>query len=344
MGKSKYAALTQFLLEYPNDNCILTFDQIENIIGDRLPNTTFKYPYVWWSNGNQNNALYWLGAGFVVAEYNMSERFAVFTRNQRKVDEYIATCNKSSSKCGSSVLTPQQIQQEYRVSCADLIASAEKYFDEIRKDEHARFLSWEHCYSFFQKNRHCPTNEQLDMLCLHLAWYLASWGMLRGGAFLLQKDYLVHMPVVKLLTSEEYSDLYELSATDLTNREVIRKICKSADEIAELYNENANDRTASDTLVTKVILGTMGCTPAYDINFKRGLSECGAAQQRFGERSLTQLAKYYCDNLDELEKFRMKISWDRVAYTPMKILDMCFWQFGYDADKISQKTSEAASM
>ena len=98
------------------------------------------------------------------------------------------------------------------------------------------------------------------------------------------------------------------------------------------------------TFVTKVILGTMGCTPAYDINFKRGLPACGVAQQRFGERSLTQLEKYYCNNLDELEKFRMKISRDRVAYTPMKILDMCFWQFGYDADKTPLETLRVASI
>ena len=335
MRESKYAGLTQFLSEYPEDKCTLSFDEIENIIGGKLPNSVFTHSPEWWSNGNQNYALHWLRAGFIVTQYNMSQHFAVFTKNKSLADDYISRCVKDPCKCKLHLQAVRQISNTPTVSCSDLLAASENYFDEIRKDEHARYLSWEHCYSFFQKNRHSPSAEQVDLLCLHLAWYLASWGMLRGGAFLLWKDYFVHTPVVKLLTSEEYSDLYELSPLALTNYTVIRKICKLAGEITELYKaetskDETGERTASDTLVTKIILGTMGCTPAYDRYFKQGLSKSGVAQQRFGEASLTQLAEYYYDNLDELEKYRTKTSLGRVEYPPMKLIDMCFWQLGYD--------------
>lgn len=40
-------------------------------------------------------------------------------------------------------------------------------------------------------------NPDYDYLSLQLAYYLASWGMLRGSSFLLWKDYKIHIPMVK---------------------------------------------------------------------------------------------------------------------------------------------------
>lgn len=68
-----------------------------------------------------------------------------------------------------------------------------KYHELSKLDKHHRFKSWEHCYGFFSTNhRLLNDNSIFDHGCLQLAFYLASWGMLRGGAFLLQKDYRVH--------------------------------------------------------------------------------------------------------------------------------------------------------
>ena len=43
MRESKYAGLTQLLSEYPEDKCTLSFDEIENIIGGKLPNSVFTH-------------------------------------------------------------------------------------------------------------------------------------------------------------------------------------------------------------------------------------------------------------------------------------------------------------
>jgi len=50
----------------------------------------------------------------------------------------------------------------------------------------------------------------MDHLCLHLAFYLASWGMYRGSSKLLQKDYKVHATSVKELMKKEYINLCAL--------------------------------------------------------------------------------------------------------------------------------------
>ena len=57
-----------------------------------------------------------------------------------------------------------------------------------------RYLSWEHCYEAFGN-----PNNSIDYLALHLAFYLASWGMYRGSTELLQKDYKIHIPVVEYI-------------------------------------------------------------------------------------------------------------------------------------------------
>ena len=73
------------------------------------------------------------------------------------------------------------------------------YYAETERDGHARYLSWQHCYQAFCRYRDPDNQEAVDYLALHLAFYLASWGMYRGSSFLLQKDYKVHIPVVEMI-------------------------------------------------------------------------------------------------------------------------------------------------
>lgn len=77
-----------------------------------------------------------------------------------------------------------------------LIKSSTEFYNDLKADENGRYRSWEHCYSHFIKARESKEVDY-DYLSLQLAFYLASWGMYRGSSFLLQKDYKVHIPVVK---------------------------------------------------------------------------------------------------------------------------------------------------
>ena len=77
-----------------------------------------------------------------------------------------------------------------------IIKSSTEFYNDLKVDENGRYRSWEHCYSHFIKARGSKEVDY-DYLSLQLAFYLASWGMYHGSAFLLQKDYKVHIPVVK---------------------------------------------------------------------------------------------------------------------------------------------------
>lgn len=151
--------------------------------------------------------------------------------------------------------------------------------------------------------------------------------------------YRIHLPVVKVLVSKEYHDLYDCPIEKLSDPAVCDKIIELSEKIVELYKGLTVDlgdgegKSASDTLITKILLGTVGCTPAYDRYFKSGLALSNVAQQRYGKKSMMQLVRYYNNNYAEFESFREEISSGRVTYTPMKILDMCFWQIGFDHDR-----------
>ncbi|NLW36313.1 MAG: hypothetical protein GXY80_12690 [Syntrophorhabdus aromaticivorans] len=211
------------------------------------------------------------------------------------------------------------------------------YISLTEADENARYKSWDHCHTFFLEHKDYP--EAKDLLSLHLAFYLASWGMLRGNAFLLQKDYRVHLPVVDILLDSHYSQLWNCSAELLRQAETLSLILECAQRIRSAYRnktkfvngKESSGAVASDTLVTKILLGTFGCTPAYDRYFCSGIVAVGLRPSSFGKGSLAALANLYMTHPD-FAKAEETLRSKGFDYSPAKILDMCFWQIGYDLE------------
>ena len=156
-----------------------------------------------------------------------------------------------------------------------------KYY-KCAKDPDSRFRSWDYCYDFFRKNYnklHLPEVE--DDAARQLGLYLASWGMYRGSGFLLQYAYTVHKPVIRALaSSEEFLDLlqHDVGAknSDIELTQTIMDLVKLVRKAYCPFGRRF-DKKPTDTLVTKVLLGTVGCLPARDTYFRmvsrtRGLS------------------------------------------------------------------------
>jgi hypothetical protein len=187
---------------------------------------------------------------------------------------------------------------------------------------HTRYRSWEHCYEAFHKYWRNPA--MTDYLCLHLAFYLASWGMYRGSAFLLDYDYLVHRPVVRKLTNIKYAGLF-LNPYDNTS---IGSTIEAAKDIIGAYGENP----PTDKLITKILLGVFGTSPAYDICVKTscekysdftGYAKIDPSKNMFDY--LNGMWAYYEKNISHFASLPTAIY---TTYTPMKLLDMCLWQLG----------------
>ena len=160
-----------------------------------------------------------------------------------------------------------------------IIKSSTEFYNDLKVDENGRYRSWEHCYSHFIKARGSQEIDY-DYLSLQLAFYLASWGMYRGSSFLLQKDYKVHIPVVEELLSEKYDVLAGIecvSFREKSNQQLLLDINSFLgqyyDKIRREVKEQELKNQLSFTLITKILMGTLGCVPAYDRYFIAGIKK-----------------------------------------------------------------------
>ena len=225
----------------------------------------------------------------------------------------------------------------------ELISAAQTFYDDARANENGRSRSWEHCYRVFRDARTDPSPDY-DYLSLHLAFYLASWGMYRGSSFLLQKDYKVLSPIVEEVLKPEYDCLFGLACADLRNDDVwdqYTNLYKYIDGYFDpIRNEVAGrvvESQVSPVLITKILMGTLGCVPAYDRFFVDGIKKHKVTTQEYSRKSVRKLAEFYEAHNDRLEEARRGMWTEDLVYPQMKLLDMGFWQIGYD-----QETRESA--
>ena len=225
----------------------------------------------------------------------------------------------------------------------ELINAAKTFYEDARANENGRSRSWEHCYRAFRDAR-TNLSPDYDHLSLHLAFYLASWGMYRGWSFLLQRDYKVLSPIVEEILKPEYDCLFELACADLRNSDVqtqLNKLYASiADDFHPIREEVAGHEVVnpvSQVLITKILMGTLGCVPAYDRFFEEGAKYLGLEKKSYNKDSLLELAAFYEAHNDRLEEARCGMRTEDLVYPQMKLLDMGLWQVGFD-----QETKESA--
>lgn len=218
----------------------------------------------------------------------------------------------------------------------ELIDAAQTFYEDARRDENGRSRSWEHCYRVFRDARTDPSPD-CDYLSLHLAFYLASWGMYRGSSFLLQKDYKVLVPIVEKILKPEYDCLFGVACADLRNSDVRAQLKQLYDGIAEHFGPIRDEvagrkvpSSVSPVLITKILMGTLGCVPAYDRFFQDGVATYKVTTQEYSTNSVLKLVDFYEEHNDRLEEARRGMQSDDLIYPQMKLLDMGFWQIGFE--------------
>lgn len=206
-----------------------------------------------------------------------------------------------------------------------LIDAGEEYYEKV-KEQASREASWKYCYEAFSSFRRKRLNDaDKDYLALHLTAYLASWGMYRGSSFLLQeKNYKVHIGVIDILFQDKYDELW-----NFCEKEYLVLLMELRDEIKEYYRVQRieKEKETTDTLVTKILLGTLGCVPAYDTNLCVSLKMFGIPTS-FRKESVCEILELYEEYRNEFEKLRKKaIQIEGISdYPIMKVLDACLWK------------------
>ncbi len=244
------------------------------------------------------------------------------------------------------------------------LESKVKMFIENSKGDYGRYKSWKHCYDYFQneKNRNLVN---IEMLSLHLSMYLASWGMYRGSSFLLQHDYMYNENAVRVLLDDKYKELWNINWWNLTDadKEKISRLMFGTKEGEGLFYElehcyedksadsaSDGDNIATETLVTKILLGTMGCVPAYDRFLKDGI---GYLKERkdgngilgdFKNLNKTFNNAPYKKLLEIItSQSFIDICKDKYGkdYPPMKVIDMFLWETGFELGVLEYINSDS---
>lgn len=223
-----------------------------------------------------------------------------------------------------------------------VVKAANTFYETMSNDENGRFHSWEHCYKCFHDARTGSFHDD-DYLSLQLAFYLASWGMYRGSSFLLQKDYKVHIPVVKELLKSDYDCLSGIDCEEFKRNkdaqnalnELNKFLNKHYESVRNTVKGTAVSNKVSDTLITKVLMGTLGCVPAYDRYFIEGIKIMKVSTRNYNLASLIKLVEFYEVNHVRLEEIRKNFKVYGLPYPQMKLLDMAFWQIGLECGEKS---------
>ena len=332
----KFIALTAYLEKCGMDELKMTFSEIEKIIGFRLSDSAYTYPAQWSNSESQSFAFGWLNAGYITRQVNIPQQTVEFVKKplqkQQKISDLTRKATEKRIAANNEATNRAAILPVEEASRCILT-----YYNETVIDLHGRYLSWRHCYNAFSANRNSSDESTMDYLALHLAFYLASWGMYRGSSFLLQKDYKVHIPVVKIIMEKRYDPLMGISAEELIKNENLTLLEEVSDRIRKAYADERPSfegmiNNATDTLVTKILLGTLGCVPAYDRYYVQAVRRYKISVGEYCRESVKAVAKYYLTYKDRFETVREELSECGTQYPAMKLMDMCMWQAAFEMD------------
>ena len=206
-----------------------------------------------------------------------------------------------------------------------MINTISDYIRALESKTTHRFLSWDICYEKFQST----TNN--DLLSLHLAFFLASWGMYRGSSQLLQNNYLIHKKAVQIILSKQNPN--DLAPT--TFEAYFSQVKSLIQKLKKHYL--LHNISPTDTLISKIILGT-ALSPALDRYFIEGVKSKGEKFTCLSDENLMALYNYTITHKEEIKACKeFVLKRINKNYPSMKIIDIYFWTLGYK--KLNPKRS-----
>jgi len=187
-----------------------------------------------------------------------------------------------------------------------------------------RYASFDYCYNYFysfykeKKLSELADEENLQASCLQLGFYLASWGMMRGSSFLLEKSVSNFKNLI-ITISEMDSKLWEIDADNYSEENISLLLnCKQ-----QITNALGEHNKPSDTLVTKIMLGVFANVPAFDTFFSRSFKIW-----TFNKKSLLKINGFYNLNKKTIDSFKINTfnfsssEETDIIYTKAKLIDM----------------------
>ena len=188
-----------------------------------------------------------------------------------------------------------------------------------------RYSSFDYCYnyfySFYKENKisELANKDNLEMSCLQIGFYLASWGMMRGSSFLLEKSVRSFSDLI-IAISKTDPNLWEIDVPDYNEKNTAILL----DYKKKIINALGEHNKPSDILVTKIMLGVFSNIPAFDKYFRKSMKVYS-----FNKNSLFKIKDFYLENKETLDSYKihtldfLKGTERRNIYNKAKLIDMC---------------------
>ena len=210
--------------------------------------------------------------------------------------------------------------------------SIKKYINKFQNNLKAQISQFDYCYNYFysfykkRKIKDIANKKNLQISCLQLGFYLANFGMMRGSTVLSKKSLGYLIPLIELI-SRSKRKLWKIDV-DSYSDENIHALLKCKESIAD----GKILEKASETLVTKIMLGVYGNIPAFDTYFRRGFKSLGV--NTVDEQSLSNIHKFYDEKKEEIDAIEIfthdfpKEVATKIKYTKARLIDMYGFQKG----------------
>lgn len=207
-------------------------------------------------------------------------------------------------------------------------------------DRYNRVRSWESCYVFFDENKgrllatadtvhDKVTSDLWKTAGLQLGFFLASYGMFRGSTKQLE------------INNFGYEQLLKNIATDLTAKRKdfscsLSELISSVEEA--LKKPPFSHAKPSPILVTKILMGISGRSPAFDTQFVNALRLFKKEYSKYPSlKELKATPPYleYWEKIAEIPEVQEKFETlspvflhSKKPYPTIKALDLYFWRLG----------------
>ena len=207
-----------------------------------------------------------------------------------------------------------------------------------------RGRSWDFCFNYFQD--HPEPTRDLELSCLQLGYYLASWGMLRGSSYLARETNVSHYVQAVEMIEAANPGLRGIDADHYHESDVRALLLKTYSDLRQVLLPRGGRAV---TLVSKVMLGVWGVLPSFDIYLIKGfrrLADTPAERSAFNQpshRSLTLLGEFYLTHAAEIDRLTRRFTTVDFStrhpterhLTQAKVIDMFGFQSGYEPTTVS---------
>jgi len=130
---SKYHKLEEYLRNIKKQVLTLSYDEIESILGFKLPPSAYKHR-AWWANGGHSQANSWLNAGWEVSSIELGKSVTFRKVGKGKTDEYRHTPEEMPYRAKTEPRIediPKLIKELYQLKTEGIITEEE--FEEKKK-------------------------------------------------------------------------------------------------------------------------------------------------------------------------------------------------------------------